>query len=361
MMKASKHPLPNSSRKPQITVFCASLGGGGAERAMVNLIQNFIEKGLAVDLLMVRADGVFLADVPPQVQVIDLKCRRTIFSVFKVARYLRQHRPEVLLSALDRVNLVAIWARWLSRTAVRVVISVHAPLSAVFGKPKSPWSFISMYFLLKHSYPKADRIVAVSEGVRKDMIEFIGISSQKLRTIYNPILHPILKKMGEETIPSGTLPIDDTPFILAVGRLSKEKDYGTLIRAFQKVKVQHPARLIILGEGEERGHLEALIQELDLGSHVFLPGFMTNPYSFMKQSSCFVLSSTFEGFGNVLVEALALGCPVISTLCPGGPREILQDGKWGRLVPIGDVDTMSAAILEVLEGKAESKNPDLDT
>lgn len=334
----------------KIAIFCASLGGGGAERAMVNLVCGLSGRGLAVDLVLVNAEGPFLADVPPEVRVIDLKAQRVLASLPGLVRYLRMERPKVLLSALDHVNVVAIWARWLSRAPIRVIVSVQAPLTLSLGSQKGLTGKI-MPSLIRMSYPKADTVVPVSQGVKRDLIGFIRVDASKVYTIYNPIINSQLYELGQENISHPWFKPQQPPVILAVGRLSLEKDYPTLIRAFQRVRQQLLVRLLILGEGDERSNLEALVRELGLRADIELPGFMPNPYALMKKASCFVLASKFEGFGNVLVEALAMGCPVVSTDCPTGPFEILNGGEWGRLVPIGDHEAMAAAIMAILNGE----------
>jgi len=343
-----------------ISILCASLGDGGAERAMVNLACGLAGRGLAIDLVLVKAEGSFLAGVPPEVRVVDLKAQRVLASLPGLVRYLRMERPKVLLSALDHVNVVAIWARCLSRVSARVVVSVHAPLTLSLGSQKTLIGKI-MPSLIRMSYPKADTVVSVSQGVNRDLIGFIGLQANKVCTIYNPIINSKLYDLGQEDISHPWFESQQPPVLLAVGRLSLEKDYPTLIRAFERVRQQRLVRLLILGEGGERSKLEGLVRALGLGDDVELPGFVRNPYALMRKASCFVLSSKFEGFGNVLVEALAMGCPVVSTDCPTGPSEILNGGEWGRLVPVGDHEAMAAAILAMLNGEGNHDSVSLDS
>jgi len=214
--------------------------------------------------------------------------------------------------------------------------------------------------LVRLSYSRANVVVSVSQGVSRDLIGCIGLQGNEVRTIYNAIINAELYKLGQEEISHPWFEAQQPPVLLAVGRLSFQKDYTTLIRAFYKVRQQRSVRLLILGEGEERSRLEELVRELGLNEDVKLPGFVHNPYAFMKRASCLVLPSLFEGFGNVLVEALAMGCPVVSTDCPSGPAEILQGGKWGLLVPIGDHEAMAGAILAELEINRKHSSPILN-
>ena len=167
------------------------------------------------------------------------------------------------------------------------------------------------------------------------------ITSELLVRAKEPLDHPWLKPGAP-------------PVILGTGRLVTPKDFSTLLRAFARVRVQRKARLVILGEGNRREELESLAQQLGVSADVALPGFVANPYPFMERAAVFVLSSAWEGFGNVIVEALACGCPVVSTDCPGGPSEILDDGAYGPLVPVGDDAAMAEAILAVLESSRDS-------
>jgi len=277
-------------------------------------------------------------------------------SVPGLVSYLRREKPMVLLSALEHANVVVIFARFLSCISTNIILSVHSPLSISL---KSSNTLIEkmMPSLVKMSYSKAFKVVAVSRGVSRDLISNFGLQENKVRTIYNPIINSELYDLGQENIFHRWFEPQQLPVILAVGRLSLEKDYPTLIRAFQRVRQQRSVRLLILGEGGERSKLESLVKVLGLGEDVELPGFVRNPYAMMRKASCFVLPSLFEGFGNVLVEALAMGCPVVSTDCPTGPNEILEGGKWGTLVPVGDYEAMAVAILEKLDVDRKDNSP----
>ncbi|MEM2568314.1 MAG: glycosyltransferase, partial [Candidatus Bathyarchaeia archaeon] len=208
--------------------------------------------------------------------------------------------------------------------------------------------------LLKATYPRADRIVASSKDLAKDLLEFTGVSVERVRIIYNPY-DPEIERKANEPLSHPWFSNGQLPVILGVGRLHVQKDFPTLIQAFALVRQNRPCRLVILGEGEERPKLERLVRELGLENDVSLAGFEPNPFKFMKNASVFVLSSKYEGFGNVIIEALACGCPVVSTDCPSGPSEILEDGKWGKLVPVGDVEAMAKAILETLDNPPDRK------
>ena len=194
----------------------------------------------------------------------------------------------------------------------------------------------------------------MSQGVAEDLVR-IGLPSDKIKVIYNPIFTPALLEKAQQPLAHPWFSSNQPPVILGVGRLEKQKDFPTLIRAFAQVQQQRPFRLIILGEGPQRSQLEALVQEMGLMANVDMPGFVVNPYAYMNQSAVCVLSSAWEGFGNVLVEAMATGTPVVSTNCESGPAEILANGQYGKLVAVGDVEGMAEAIANTLNNPPNSQ------
>lgn len=321
--------------KERISLFLPSLRGGGAERVMLNLARGFAERGYEVDLVLAKAEGPYLSQVPDNIRVIDLKSPRVLYSLPGLIRYLRQERPHALLSALDHANVIALWAKKLSRVPTRVVVSVHSTISKASANPRSLREKLTPLFI-RIFYTWADAVVAVSRGVADDLIKLTKLPQEKVHIIYNPVVTSELFAKAEEPLDHPWFGPGEPPVILSVGRLTPAKDYSTLIRAFDLVRKEMPVRLMILGEGEERPKLEALIRELKLEKDVALPGFVDNPYKYMKHATVFVLSSQWEGLPTVLIEALALGVPVVSTDCPSGPREILNNGEYGRLVALGN-------------------------
>lgn len=331
-----------------VALYLHSLGGGGVERVMINLARGLSERGLAVDLVLAKAEGPYLSHVPPKVRVVDLGASRVLASFPGLVRYLREERPTVMLSALDHVNVVALWAGKFSGVPVRVVVSVHTTLSRASASAASLRARLTPFWI-RPFYPWAHSVVAVSQGVADDLVRLTGLPKEKVRVIYNPVLTPELFAKAEENLEHPWFAPGEPPVVLGVGRLTAAKDYATLIRAFARVRQERPVRLMILGEGEERPNLETLVRELRLDKDVTLPGFVENPYKYMKRAGVFVLSSQWEGLPTVLVEALAVGTPVVSTDCPSGPAEILEGGKVGRLVPVNDVEALAQAILVGLD------------
>jgi glycosyltransferase involved in cell wall biosynthesis len=252
-----------------------------------------------------------------------------------------------MLSALNHANIVAIWARFLSRAKMCLVVTEHSTLSLSTENTSSVRAKF-MPVLIKAFYPYADAVVAVSRRVAEDLVARTGLPADKVKVIYNPVITPELFVKAEEPLDHPWFRPGEPPVILGVGRLTRAKDFPTLIRAFALVRKERLARLMILGEGEERPNLEALAHELGLEEEVALPGFVENPYKYIARAGVFALSSAWEGLPTTLVEALALGTPVVSTNCKSGPEEILEEGRWGRLVPVGNIEELAKAIGESL-------------
>lgn len=324
---------------------------------MVGLANGIAARGYEVDIILARAEGPYLADVSRYVRLVDLGATRVIASLPGLVRYLRQERPDAMLSALNYANVVAIIAKGLAQVSTRLVVSEHSniSLSKQFSRGLIPRL---VFRLMAWVYPYADSIVAVSSGVADNLAQEIGLARESIKVIYNPVVTPALENFAQNPISHPWFEPGSPPVIMGVGRLSAIKDFTTLIKAFAIVRAQCPCRLIILGEGELRGKLETLIKKLDLESEVSLPGFMDNPWSYISRAAVFVLSSKGEGLPTVLIEAMACGCPVVSTDCPSGPGEILENGKWGRLVQVGNIDGLAAAILEAI---SETEHPDVAT
>lgn len=330
-----------------LAIFLAGLGGGGAERVMLYLARGFVERGIKVDLVLVKTDGPCISLIPPEVRVVNLGTGRLLRSIPALVRYLQENQPKTLLCAMEDINVVALWCRRIAGVSTRVVVTVHNTLSQESQNATEIKKRLAPY-LARWFYPWADAVVTVSQGAYEDLVR-LGLSSERLKVIYNPVVTPELGKKALESLDCSWFSQGEPPVILAVGRLEAQKDFPTLIQAFARVKQQRPARLMILGEGKDRPFLEALVQELDLAENVALPGFVDNPYAYMAKAAVFVLSSLYEGLPTVLIEAMAMGTPVVSTNCKSGPTEILENGRYGKLVEVGDINGMAEAIISTLE------------
>lgn len=332
----------------RIAIFFHDLGIGGAERVMLQLAKGFIEEGYLVDLVLARAEGPLLAEVPSGVQIIDLKTRSPMKMFIGLIRYLRENKPSVLLSPFEVTSVIAILVKRMSGVSTRVVIRVSVHLSR--NKRTTKWKKILERLVVSRVYPFADGIITVSDGVARDFAIYSGIPHERIKVIYNPIVSDQLLEEAEEPVYHRFFAEGRYPVVLGVGRLAEQKDFSTLIKAFDILRKKMPSRLIILGDGEERSSLEELIRSSGLQDVVDLPGYDINPFAFMKKASVFVLSSKWEGLPGVLIQALACGCPVVSTDCLSGPSEILKDGQYGYLVSVGDVDAMAKAMETTLMG-----------
>jgi glycosyltransferase involved in cell wall biosynthesis len=345
----------------RVAFFMPSLTGGGVERVLLRLAIGFADRGCAVDLVVGRTDGVapegaavtegsYRAHVPANVRVIDLGHARILPCVPGLAAYLRRERPDALLSGMEHVNLIAVWAKLLARSSARVVIGVHNTESVV--TEGSALKRQAIRVLLRLFIGGADAIVAVSKGVADDYARWMRLPRESVRYIYNPAIAPDIVRQADEEPGHPWFAEKTTPVIVSAGRLTTAKNHSLLIRAMKTVHARTGARLVIIGEGPERERLATQIRAAGLEKAVDLPGFHDKPFAFMRRADAFVLCSAWEGLPTVLIEAMFLGTPVVSTDCPSGPEEILEGGKWGKLVPMDDADALAAAIIETLrEGR----------
>jgi len=339
--------MENDPRLDRIAIFFHDLGIGGAERVMLQLAQGFIDMGHPVDLVLARAEGPLLPEVHPDAQVIDFSTKSPVVMFWKLIKYLLTEKPVVLLSPFEVTSVIAIMAKKITGVSTKVVVRISTNLSK---NKRTKWKKIIERVVVSKMYLLADGIIAVSRGVAEDLVSYVRIPFERITVIYNPIITDRLVQSAQAAVNHPFFADDHDPVILGVGRLAEEKDFTMLIKAFDLVRRKIPARLIILGEGTERSTLERLIDSSGLQGVVDLSGFHLNPFAFMKKASVFVLSSKWEGLPGVLIQALACGCPVVSTDCYSGPSEILNGGQYGQLVPVGDVEAMASAIVAVLEG-----------
>lgn len=370
----------------RIGLFIHGLSGGGVQRSTANLAGALLGRGHEVDLVVGTANGAARRMVPVGAGLVPLQRRsrlhylplvlradpdlhrllmkpvilplipqKALFYLPSLVSYLEQRRPHVLISADTYCNLVAIWARRLAGTATKVIVSERNALSVQLRRPerRNAWRWRHAPPLIGALYPRADGIVAVSQGVGDDLSALCGIPRSAISTIYNPVHSgAALDRQAQEAPAHPWLQPGQPPVVLGVGRLVKPKDFGTLIRAFAAVRGERPARLLILGAEQEKGErarLLMLARTLGVADDVQLPGHVDNPYAYYRRAAVFVLSSYREGLGNVLIEALSCGCPVVSTDCPYGPAEILDGNRFGRLVPVGDWQAMAQAISSTLD------------
>jgi glycosyltransferase involved in cell wall biosynthesis len=332
--------------KKRITFFLDALHGGGAEKAVVNMLQGLSKKDFILDLVLAKLEGPYLDMVPKEVNIVDLGTGRAIKSIFPLASYLRQNKPWALIANMGHVNVVAAISTELSKISTRLVlveqnnISAHPStlLRAKLIKPLAKWL-----------YPRADVVAGVSVGVARDIEYQYALAEGSAKVINNPVVDEELFVKAKASPEHPWFEDSQIPVFLAVGRLTEQKDFSNLLQAFALLKAKRTARLIILGEGEDRAKLETEIRSLGIVEDVLMPGFVANPYAYMSHASALVLSSREEGLPTVLIEAMGCGCPVVSTNCPSGPDEILDSGRYGVLVPVANSPALSEAMLQVLD------------
>lgn len=329
----------------RIALFIPSLKLGGAEKITLIFATELAKRGFIVDLVVADLVGPLARDLPESVRTINLACPRVSRSLPKLVAYLRRERPAVLISALGYANIVAIIATILAGSKTRVFVREVTVPSAVLGLSLKGRLINRIKGLV---YPLAHGVIAVSQGVAADLEQHYNVARKKLHVIYDPVITATTAALLEEGIK-----IPESPYILAVSRLEPVKDLITLIRAFAFVRKHSTAKLMILGEGSQEKQLKALTRDLGVDQDVHFKGYVPNPYPYLKYASVYALSSTVEGLGNTIIQALYCGCAVVSTDCPVGPREILKDGKLGMLVPVGDVESMAAALLTSLSQKRD--------
>ena len=333
--------------KETIALFVGSLEGGGAERAMLDVGRGLARRGFVVDLVLMRSSGPYLADVPDSVRVVDLDARGLLATLPALSNYLRRRRPGVLLSTMATCNVAALLARLQLRRGLRVVVRQASHFSTDYAT--RPFRGRIALALERALWRFADAVVANSRAVADDLRRIAPAIAPRVRVIRNPVVWPDLPARADEPVDHPWLRDGEAPVVLAAGRLHPVKDHATLLRAFALVAGGRDARLVVVGDGGERDRLLALARELGIAGKVDFPGFQRNPFAWMSRARVFVMSSIFEGAPNVVVQAKACGTTVVSTDCPGGAREMLGDGTWGALTPVGDHRAMAAAISAALD------------
>lgn len=337
--------------KLKVAFFLPHLADGGVARSSFILAGRFIQHGHSVDILTIHASQTMTIAPPDGARVIDLGAKRALRSIPSLVKYIRREQPSALISAQHFANVSAVLACSLARRDLKLVLTERLSIDEALKRDRG-LSAKALPWLMRLLYGRADAVVANAGDSAAALAQFLGWSPGSVQTIYNPTFDPSIRLMAEEPVAESWFEPGERPVVLSVGRLEPQKDFGVLLRAFAAIRAKLECRLVIVGEGGDRASLEALAGELGVAGDVEFPGHRANPYSYMSRAALFVLSSSYEGLPNVVIEAQACGVPVLSTDCPTGPREILLDGTAGVLVPVGDGEAMAEEGVRLLTDRA---------
>lgn len=337
----------------RVALFVPMLSGGGAEKVMLEIARQLARRRFAVDLLITRGGGALRGSVPENVRLLNLNSWKVVTALPGLVRYVRHQRPTVLLSTLDASNVTALLAKRFFVPDLRLIVRQANHCTAHFQAQGFRLRMATI--AMKRLLPSADAVIAVSLDVAEDLRRTVPRAGS-VWTIPNPVVTPELLEKARSPVNHPWLGDRRTPVVLNVGSLRAQKDQPTLLRAFAEVRQARAARLIVLGDGPDGDRLASLARELGVHADVDFGGFQSNPIAYMARAQLFVLSSTYEGLPSVLIEAMACGTPVVSTDCPGGAHEILENGRWGRLTPIGDWRMLAQAIHDALDDPVPSEH-----
>ncbi|HEY0031860.1 MAG TPA: glycosyltransferase [Devosia sp.] len=337
----------------RIVFHTASLRGGGAERVATLIANALAGRGHAVTLFTWNAEGPNAALLSPEIDLVSLDMPihgegygkpATLRGIGRSAAFFRRQQPDAVFSAPEFANLIIALALTLSGSRPRFFPSFHAAA----GLPSDDLGAKIAIVLSRLVANRATKAIAVSQGIGRDLAAR-GFPADRIAVINNPLPTQLAAGASHYPWQDQIAAMGEGPVIVTAGRLVPVKDHATLIEAFSILRARRPARLVIFGEGPLEGALRAQAERLGIGASVLLPGYVNDPAACYGSADLFVLSSVSEGFGNVLIEAMAQGVPVVSTDAPHGPREIMSDGRFGPLVPVGDAAALATAMAQTLD------------
>jgi glycosyltransferase involved in cell wall biosynthesis len=331
-----------------LAFFIQDLRAGGAERNVARLLNGIVARGIETELVVIERRGAFFDELDPRVSVVELPQKRTLTSALGLKRYIEARRPVALVSSLTHTNVAAILAHLATWRRTRLVVVERNQFS--INRELKKGLVRLAYGLVPQLYRAADLVAAVSTGVRDDLAATTGLDRERIAVLYNPVVSGDIDRRAAEPPDHPWLADGEPPVVLGIGRFSTQKNFSLLLEAFAHLRRHRHARLILLGDGELRGALAAEAEALGIAHDVDMPGFDANPFRYLRRAGVYVLSSDWEGLPTALIEALACGTPVVATDCDSGPREILNDGALGRIVPRG----AAAALAEAIEAAIEA-------
>lgn len=363
-------PPPQSKTRPDIAIFLYGATSGGAPRRALTLAREFAKRGFEVDWVVANPDAPLAERVPGNVRAVALdgvvskwaalRRRKPLAlraAIPALGRYLSRENPRVLLSAANSAHFSAFLAHRISRSGTKLALRICTHLSGgTAGTSRAPRPVARA--LARLFVPRADFVIAGSQSVASDLVALTGIARERVSMVYNPVVDATVAERAREALDHPWFAAGEPPVVLSAGRLVAQKDYPTLLRAFAALRPKLSARLVILGEAkkpERRQRLLDVAKELGVADDVDFPGLVANPYAYMARARVFALSSAFEGLPGVLIEAMACGCPVVSTDSPGGSSEVLDGGRHGELVPVGDAEALAGALERSLTSEPDRK------
>jgi len=332
----------------KIALFSASLAGGGAERVMITIANRLVKQKKDVTIILAQNINSYESELDGRITVVNLNCRRVIASFLPLIYYLKSQSLDILLSTQTYVNVIAILSVKFSFVKTRII--VREAITPSHNENSVYTKIINQ--LAKYLYPCSHKVIAPSFGVKADLVNKFKLNSRMITVIPNPLSLGFIKKSA--TVVNNTAQLNNKDkYIIAIGRLHPQKDYQLLIKSFAIVLKTVKAKLIIVGDGPEREKIINLAKKLNIQNYIQLTGFVENPFYILSRGALYVLSSKFEGLPNSMLHAAVLSVPIVATNCPSGPREILENGKWGRLVDVGNINEMADSMIDGLSGKVK--------
>jgi len=349
-MNDLNHLTLKSPSAMRLAVIFPSLAGGGLEKVQLSLVNEWCGQGIETDIVVSRLHGPLATLIPAEAAVFELAGNHPYWFPFGLFRYLKKRKPTHILSSANDINVIVLALAKLLRVNVPIVVSVHNHLSSELEAAKGfdRFKLWAVIWLLKRLIHRSNAVVAVSRGVADDLLRHFSIRPSQLHVIYNPVISP--QTYRQMTLPLANCPVPQSkPWVLFVGRLVKAKGIDVLLNAYQSILQDTDAHLVLMGTGPLEKDIAKQVNLMGLAPRIHLIDFQENPLPWMREASVVVLPSRHEGLGNVLIEAMACGTQVISTDCPSGPSEILDDGRFGQLVPVDDCEELAKALLRILK------------
>lgn len=331
----------------KISFLLPNLRGAGVEKVVITLANEMCSRGLDIDLILLKKHGVNLTYLNKNINIIELNKNRAFSALPKLVDYFKKN-DTYMISCYNHLSVIAIFAKFLSRNKNSKVFAWEHNNLTEITKIQRPYKSKIMIKLMSWLYPKAEGVIAVSHGIATDLKKYINCD---IKVLYNPVITADISKLSKDFPECTWLINKEKPVFIAIGRLEPQKNFSFLLQAFALALEQIDARLIIIGEGSLQQQLESEIISLNIQNKCKLLGYKSNPYSYLANSDVFILSSIFEGLPTVLIEALECNTNIISTDCPSGPAEILENGKWGVLIPVNDIQALSKAMIDIIQKK----------